>query len=574
VRAPETHRSGPCQRAVATPAKLLVLAALCGAAWPQLAQAEPKTVCTITVNSSDEKEAFRRSLPPDKYRFVELVERGRPDWLASACKQRIRCDVLILSGHFDGYGEFYSDRPGTDEYLPIDEMERASCSNACSSLFSHLKEVYLFGCNTLNPEALKRPAPEIGRSLVRAGYSPNDAERMSRALGERYGESSRDRMRMIFKGVPVIYGFSAKAPLGPLAGSMLAGYFRSGPRSDVGSGRVSSRLLGHFARTSMAVSRGMSDADPLSAFRRDVCQLADDGLSPAHKLRFIHGLFGHEMAEVGMNLDRVEKYVASLTEADWHTPEVAQAREEIVRDREARARYLAFVRDAREPAARVRMIGLARRLGWLSPDEERAELTRMIGERLAQGPNSEDVDLVCALNSDHRLDRELGALQASGPASTAARAGVLACLGSAEARAQVLLALVSSSESENAVAQAYLSRRPITDVNELRELTAAVARMGDAKAQVRALDALADLHLSDRESVEALTRLFPVAKTPAVQVAIADVLLRADYEAIAAPGLVETLQESRLQPKDDTGVIDALIRRLEVGSRSSEARPG
>ena len=39
--------------------------------------ADKQTVCTITVNSADEKEAFRRHLPESKYRFVELVERGR-----------------------------------------------------------------------------------------------------------------------------------------------------------------------------------------------------------------------------------------------------------------------------------------------------------------------------------------------------------------------------------------------------------------------------------------------------------------------------------------------------------------
>ena len=52
------------------------------------AHAGKKTVCTITVNSPDEKELFRRNLPADEFDFVELVERGRPDWLASACQQR------------------------------------------------------------------------------------------------------------------------------------------------------------------------------------------------------------------------------------------------------------------------------------------------------------------------------------------------------------------------------------------------------------------------------------------------------------------------------------------------------
>ena len=79
-------------------------------AWGADARADKRTVCTITVNSPDEKETFRRYLPDDQYQFVELVERGRPDWLASACRQGVRCDMLVISGHFDGSTEFYSDR--------------------------------------------------------------------------------------------------------------------------------------------------------------------------------------------------------------------------------------------------------------------------------------------------------------------------------------------------------------------------------------------------------------------------------------------------------------------------------
>ncbi|TMG86197.1 MAG: hypothetical protein E6H78_04750 [Betaproteobacteria bacterium] len=264
--------------------RLLWILALLFAAWTHDAYADKKTVCSITVNSSDEKEAFRRSLPPDKFQFVELVERGRPDWLASACRQQIRCDVLVVSGHYDGYNEFYSDRLGVHEFLPVDELERASCSNSCSGLFSQLKEVYLFGCNTLNPEALKRASSEIGRSLIRSGYSRSDAERLSRSLSARHGESSRDRVRLIFKNVPVIYGFSAKAPVGPAAASMLNGYFRSGGGGEIGGGRVSSGLRAHFANSSLAAASGLSDSEPLAALRRDVCQFSDDGLPAAQKL--------------------------------------------------------------------------------------------------------------------------------------------------------------------------------------------------------------------------------------------------------------------------------------------------
>src|SRR5512136_453226 len=161
---------------------LLVLAALAGAGWANDVRSEPKTVCSITVNSPDEQAVFRRSLPPDKFRFVELVERGRPDWLASACRQQVRCDVLVISGHFDGRSVFFSDRVEASEFLPVDELERVSCSDSCPGLFSQLKEVYLFGCNTLNVGAQRSASAEIERSLVRSGHSPADAERVARML--------------------------------------------------------------------------------------------------------------------------------------------------------------------------------------------------------------------------------------------------------------------------------------------------------------------------------------------------------------------------------------------------------
>ena len=199
-------------------AKLLLLAALFAVGWATDSRADKKTVCTITVNSSDEKEVFRQRLPADQYEFVELVERGRPDWLASACRQGIRCDLLVISGHFDGSTAFYSDQVAASEFLPVAELERASCSNSCPALFSQLKEVYLFGCNTLNADAIKSASSEAGRSLIRAGYSPVDARRIVHALDQLHGESSRDRMRRIFTNVPVIYGFSSVAPLGTQRG--------------------------------------------------------------------------------------------------------------------------------------------------------------------------------------------------------------------------------------------------------------------------------------------------------------------------------------------------------------------
>jgi hypothetical protein len=74
--------------------KLLLLTALLAAVWAHDANADKKTVCSITVNSPDENEAFRRSLDPDK-QFAELVEWVDPTgW--TGMPSGIRCDVCHL----------------------------------------------------------------------------------------------------------------------------------------------------------------------------------------------------------------------------------------------------------------------------------------------------------------------------------------------------------------------------------------------------------------------------------------------------------------------------------------------
>ena len=543
---------------------LLVLGCLCALGVD--ARAAPKTVCTITVNSDDEREVLKASLPSDEFRFVELVERGRPDWLASACQQKVSCDVLVISGHFDGGTEFYTDRLDSREYLPVDEMERVACSESCPGLFTQLKEVYLFGCNTLNSQVMRSASAEVARSLVRAGHAPADADKLARLLGERHGESNRDRMRHIFKDVPVVYGFPGKAPLGRTAGPLLDRYLRAG--GEFGTGRASPKLLASFAASSMTATAGMTDSDSRAGFRRDVCRFSDDRLNPAQKVSFLHELLGRDMAEVRMFLDHIERYSATLTSSVRATPAVAGALQSIAHDDAARMRYLEFARDADDPAVRVRMASLARHLGWLSTGQERDLVIDMLGERLAgNGVGIGDVDLACTLNKNGVLDAELPRLNvAPEKARNAGHAAVLACLGSADGRARVLRAWASPSADEVSIAQAYLSHRPLADVGELRQVTGEVARMTAAEAQVRALHALARHRLSDPESMQALTQLFRDTKAVDVQRAVAGVLIRADYQAIATPELSRALRKQRLKSNEGQDLVDAFLRRLDLAS--------
>jgi hypothetical protein len=551
------------------PLSLVLALAVLVSGWSVETLAAKRTVCTITVNSSDEKEMFKQRLPASQYEFVELVERGRPDWLESACKQGVRCDMLIISGHFDGDNNgnnvFYSDNVAASEFLPVAEMERASCSESCPGLFSQLKEVYLFGCNTLNADTTGNASSEVARTLVRAGYSPADARKATQALHQIHAESSRDRMRRIFENVPVIYGFSSVAPLGPQSAALLGRYLQPSAIPEIANGRASARLLGVFASESLMSVSGLRDSDPRAQHRREVCQFIDNRLTPADKLHFIHELLGRDMAEVRIFLDRIEALFASLTPADRTDPRFVEAHAVIARDSLARDGFMRFAEDADVPQVRARVIRLAAKLGWLSEPEMHAELMRLIGHligRDAIGPS--EVDLICGLNEDHALDDERGRLGlAPTPANRVANAAVLGCLGSPDGRARVLQALTGGNDAEVRIAEIFLVHRPIDDVVELRGVASGIARMTGSAAQVRALDTLGRHRLRDRETLAELASLFPLAQNIDVQRAIAGLIIRSDYQLLPQPEMASMLSQYRLKSTGGNDAIDILLRRLQ-----------
>ena len=524
--------------------------------------AQERTVCTITVNSADEREVFRRHLPEGKFRFVELVERGRPDWLASACREKVRCDVLVVSGHFAG-NEFYSSKFDVQESLPVDEMERVACSASCPELFAGLKEVYLFGCDSLKAEPVKSAAPEIVRGLVKAGTPRAEAERFARALSERHGEASRDRMRRVFADVPLIYGFQSLAPYGRVAGPMLNAHFQKHSPEEVGTGRVSARLVSLFAPASMVVASGQRAGEANADYRAEACRFHDDGLSAGERLAFIHELLRRPMPEVRVAFDRIEKYVGSLDEARRSEAGTAEALGTIASDAAARGHYLGITRATEDPAIRVRMVALARSLGWLTAAEQNAELVHTIHDVLAaESMGFGEVDLVCTLNKDRSLDRALDRLQVQ--SGRPAQAAALACLGNPDGHARTLRALASAHDGEVQIAQAYLRHRPITDGKELREVAFGIARMKGSGAQVRALETLARLHVSDREILDELARLFAQSQSAQVQRAIAEVFIRAGAEALAVSDLAQTVRKHRVKaPGGAPDLVDVLLRRLQ-----------
>ncbi len=546
----------------------VALFACLAAAWSPAVQAAAKTVCTVTINSPDEKVVFQRHLPRGDYTFVELVQRGQPDWLESGRRRGVCCDVLIISGHFDDGTEFYTDRFDDREFLTVHEMQQASCSASGNGLFSQLKEVYLFGCNTLKAEPRYAASGEVRRTLLRAGHTPADTERLSARLSERYGQSNRERLRHVFKDVPVLYGFSSAAPLGRSAGPLLERYFQSAPAGEVASGRTSATLLKLFGPSSMIAVAGVTDTDAHASFRSDMCALVDDRTTDAEKLAFMHAVLRRDVSEVRMLLEHLERYAASIGALQRRVPAVAMALTAIEQDGTSRERFLELARDADEATVQTRMMALARNLGWLSAAQEQSEMLRMIASRMARDSlGKTEVDLICAAGQQRepKLAQQLLAL-GTARAGNVTHSAVLACLGSSEAHQHTVRALTSADDERVAIAQVYLRHRPLADVGELRAVTSGIGRMTASAAQVRALDTLARQRVSDPQSLQQIAGLFPLARSLEVQRAIAGLLIRADTKVLARADLARSLRQHRLRSPDGSDVIDALIRLLQTTS--------
>ncbi|MGE0764801.1 MAG: hypothetical protein AB7N80_16125, partial [Bdellovibrionales bacterium] len=168
------------------------------------------TVCGITINSDNEFKAFQRAMGPGikaveliRYKTVNgLVKFDETEWMEEACRQKVQCDVVVLSAHFGGiFGA---------ENMPIrlslETMERASCSNQCTGIYQHPKEVYLLGCYAAQTQEV------TGFDLRKLEDTNQTPGRLPPYLQMKY--SNLERLRRIFPNTPRIYGYAEKGPLG------------------------------------------------------------------------------------------------------------------------------------------------------------------------------------------------------------------------------------------------------------------------------------------------------------------------------------------------------------------------
>jgi hypothetical protein len=267
---------------------------------PAFSQAAQKTVCTVTINSSDEKQSFIRNLPAGDFKFVELTdydtttkgaERGESQWFKNACEARVQCDVLMVSAHFGGF--FFG---ATGYQLGVPSLEQKSCSNSCDGILKKPKEIFLFGCNTLAEKGKdSRTQQQYVDVLIHDGYRPDLAMQVAETRYGAVGSTFKDQMRRVFAGVPHIYGFSSVAPAGANVSPDLNRYFRSIPNYSAHLDEMArttgtnQELVTAMQGTSMTQTSGVGTLanDAGVPYRHQICAMYDEGSSLADRTNVV-----------------------------------------------------------------------------------------------------------------------------------------------------------------------------------------------------------------------------------------------------------------------------------------------
>jgi hypothetical protein len=199
------------------------------------AQTSPKidpnkfTICAITINSDEEKKIFQAQVAKNASKFnpiVELTDMGDDNnWFKKACESKIKCDQLVISGHFGGV--FFSDNPEQNKKLSLTELESAGCSKSCEGILNDPYEVFLLGCNTLAGKELDHRTPaQYLQVLLNDGFSVSQAELVVQARYGAVGDANKGSMQRAFAGAKKnIYGFDSIGPSGKTIKPFLTNYF-------------------------------------------------------------------------------------------------------------------------------------------------------------------------------------------------------------------------------------------------------------------------------------------------------------------------------------------------------------
>lgn len=205
--------------------------------------------CSITVNSSDEINAFKNSIRKEEiksFNFIELTnelekelirtKRQRKDvyytdWTKLVSerlkRQKINCDILLISAKFAGE-VFYGVGKQSEKRLRTKHMVDSMCSKSSTNIFHSPSLVYLFAGNTFhNQDGASSKVRTDYYSRINKVIGKGAAQRLVEAKYGPYGKAYDDQIKRIFHPHTTVYGFIDKGISGKNAGRKFKNYLKS-----------------------------------------------------------------------------------------------------------------------------------------------------------------------------------------------------------------------------------------------------------------------------------------------------------------------------------------------------------
>jgi hypothetical protein len=369
-----------------------------------------KNICSITINSDNEIRTFEKIPGHQNFNFIELTSFADPnkkhEWFKAACSAQVKCDVLVISGHFGG--TFFSEGQ-SDLSLSLNEMQRASCDNSCEGVFKDLQEVYLFGCNTLAGKAPDHRTPEqYARILIQDGQPESEAHAMAALRYGPFGATFKDQMTRVFEGAGAIHGFDSVAPSGRNIQAHLLRYLVSlgdyreylgNPNWDADRGRsnlIWERQLSRFSATS---TKGISKTDPGYGIKTNMCTLGDSKQTPESRVRHAGRVLREDPL---IYLPSVATSFKELVRErpEENTKDIRAALSGLTSNTFGRNKIKELISsDGVMITQKVDLLDLAGRVGWLPRDEVDTRVTEIIDDLSADLKRS-NLDALCAMATE------------------------------------------------------------------------------------------------------------------------------------------------------------------------------